>query len=56
MNDPTIDFQIGISYETGVPEEIIINFESEIAATGLEVKSESRYVDQYVGIEWLAPK
>ncbi|NOX08063.1 MAG: hypothetical protein GXP22_01000 [Gammaproteobacteria bacterium] len=55
MNNVTSDFQIGISYTTDIPEEMVAGFESAIAITGLDIKSEAREVDSYAGVEWLVP-
>ncbi len=55
MQSSTPAFQIAISYEKNIPEQIISDFVSDISASGLDVRSEAREPEFYAGVEWYIP-
>jgi hypothetical protein len=48
-------FQIAISYEKNIPNEIISAFVSDISAPGLDIRSEARETEVHAGVEWYIP-
>ena len=48
-------FQIAISYEKKIPEQIISHFISDISTPGLDVRSEARELGPNAGVEWYIP-
>ncbi|MGD0886039.1 MAG: hypothetical protein ABSA46_14420 [Thermodesulfovibrionales bacterium] len=48
-------FQVAISYDKDIPDEIISAFVSDISAQELDIRSEPRDSAVYAGVEWYIP-
>ena len=46
---------IGFSYQEGLPEQIVRDFEDDVGGNGVTVRSESRPAGHYASIEWMVP-
>lgn len=46
---------IGFSYQEGLPEQIVRDFEQDVRADGVVVRSESRPAGYYANLEWAVP-
>jgi len=55
MQSSDLAFQIAISYEKNIPDEIISAFVSDISAPGLAIRSEAREPEFHAGVEWYIP-
>ncbi len=55
MANESQPLQIGISYDQGIPEQIIADLISDISAPDLCLKSEAREPSVYANVEWYIP-